>query len=109
MTLDEIEAAERLLGSDLYGPDAEDCERFTSRYGRALLEIARAAASKADTVHASDCATHNEPAYPNGPCDCGAEAPPAAKGEHNPQEPDPTSGGPQVLPNNVSGNGGEEG
>ena len=23
--------------------------------------------------HASDCAVHNEPAYPNGPCDCGAE------------------------------------
>lgn len=22
--------------------------------------------------HASDCAVHNEPAYPNGPCDCGA-------------------------------------
>lgn len=22
------------------------------------------------TGHASDCATHNEPAYPNGPCDC---------------------------------------
>lgn len=21
--------------------------------------------------HASDCATHNEPAGPNGPCDCG--------------------------------------
>jgi hypothetical protein len=21
--------------------------------------------------HASDCAVHNEPAYPNGPCDCG--------------------------------------
>ena len=20
--------------------------------------------------HASDCAVHNEPAYPNGPCDC---------------------------------------
>lgn len=20
--------------------------------------------------HDSDCATHNEPAYPNGPCDC---------------------------------------
>jgi hypothetical protein len=29
----------------------------------------RAEASKADT-HASDCATHNEPAYQNGPCDC---------------------------------------
>lgn len=25
-----------------------------------------------DVVHASDCAVHNEPAYPNGPCDCGA-------------------------------------
>ena len=24
-------------------------------------------------VHASDCAVHNEPAYPNGPCNCGAE------------------------------------
>lgn len=25
-----------------------------------------------DITHASDCAMHNEPAYPNGPCDCGA-------------------------------------
>lgn len=24
-------------------------------------------------IHDSDCAVHNEPAYPNGPCDCGAE------------------------------------
>jgi len=24
-------------------------------------------------MHKSDCAVHNEPAYPNGPCDCGAE------------------------------------
>lgn len=24
------------------------------------------------TTHLSDCAVHNEPAYPNGPCDCGA-------------------------------------
>lgn len=23
--------------------------------------------------HKSDCAAHNEPAYPNGECDCGAE------------------------------------
>jgi hypothetical protein len=28
--------------------------------------------------HWSDCAMHNEPAYPNGPCDCGANAPSAA-------------------------------
>ncbi len=25
--------------------------------------------------HASDCAVHNEPAMPAGPCDCGAAAP----------------------------------
>lgn len=23
-------------------------------------------------VHSSDCSVHNMPAYPNGPCDCGA-------------------------------------
>jgi hypothetical protein len=28
--------------------------------------------------HASDCATHNEPAYPNGPCDCGVAPSPAS-------------------------------
>lgn len=27
---------------------------------------------QAQVVHASDCAMHNEPASPNGPCDCGA-------------------------------------
>lgn len=26
-------------------------------------------------MHASDCARHNEPAYPNGPCDCGLSLP----------------------------------
>lgn len=26
------------------------------------------------TTHLSDCAVHNEPAYPKGPCDCGATA-----------------------------------
>jgi len=25
------------------------------------------------TIHDSDCATHNEPAQPNGQCDCGFE------------------------------------
>lgn len=34
-------------------------------------------------AHASDCAIHNEPALPNGPCDCGAtaQAPPSSAGE----------------------------
>ena len=25
-----------------------------------------------ETIHYSDCAVHNEPAYPAGECDCGA-------------------------------------
>lgn len=25
---------------------------------------------KTETVHKSDCSTHNEPAYPNSSCDC---------------------------------------
>lgn len=28
-------------------------------------------AADTEPLHASDCAIHNEPAYPNGPCDCG--------------------------------------
>ncbi len=28
---------------------------------------------RTNVTHRSDCATHNEPAYPNGPCDCGVD------------------------------------
>lgn len=28
----------------------------------------------ADALHASDCAVHNAPALPVGPCNCGAQA-----------------------------------
>ena len=30
---------------------------------------------KQESVHWSDCAVHNGPAYPAGPCDCGATQP----------------------------------
>ena len=30
-------------------------------------------ACKNGVVHTSCCAVHNEPAYPNGPCDCGID------------------------------------
>lgn len=30
------------------------------------------AACRAGPKHDSDCAVHNMPAYPNGPCNCGA-------------------------------------
>jgi len=32
--------------------------------------------------HKSDCAVHNEPAYPKGKCDCGAERPELLKAIH---------------------------
>ena len=35
-------------------------------------EHCQCVACKDGTIHASDCAVHNMPAYPNGPCDCGA-------------------------------------
>lgn len=40
------------------------------------IEAAEAMADKLDAAgkHQSDCATHNEPAMPAGPCDCGAAA-----------------------------------
>lgn len=36
----------------------------------ALPETPRPQDISTDDRHDSDCATHNEPAYPNGPCDC---------------------------------------
>jgi len=49
----------------LLGEDAEDAPPVES-----LLALAEA-------VHASDCAVHNGPALPVGPCTCGAVPPPA--------------------------------
>ena len=41
----------------------------------AIDVMQRAAKIAAAPVHASDCAMHNEPAYPAGECDCGALGP----------------------------------
>jgi hypothetical protein len=38
----------------------------------ATIRCMQAAIQQAREIHASDCAVHNEPAYPAGPCDCGA-------------------------------------
>lgn len=47
-------------------------------FDKALKKIASAPApasvQKRKIQHDSDCAVHNGPAYPAGPCDCGAEA-----------------------------------
>ena len=43
-----------------------------------LADLVVEAMTKSDAcMHASDCATHNMPAMPNGPCDCGAATLPA--------------------------------
>lgn len=59
-----------------YGNHADECNKlsvyecvcgFTPAYQRSrefLVAI--------DAQHASDCAVHNEPAFPAGPCDCAA-------------------------------------
>ncbi|MFA5868007.1 MAG: hypothetical protein WC891_08675 [Actinomycetota bacterium] len=38
---------------------------------RKFLAFIEEQKSKLKNTHASDCAVHNEPAYPNGPCNCG--------------------------------------
>lgn len=43
--------------SGVYEADIREARMMLSTIGRA---------------HASDCSMHNEPASPNGPCDCGA-------------------------------------
>lgn len=40
------------------------------------IEHCMCPACKDDVIHWSDCAVHNEPAYPNGECDCGVKSPP---------------------------------
>lgn len=56
----------------------KDASSFFSRSARAVADAAAAcncAACSTGVQHASDCAVHNEPAHPNGPCDCGASPP----------------------------------
>jgi hypothetical protein len=48
----------------------------TLKYFGKIIEIKRdhcmCNACKDGVLHRSDCAVHNMPAYPNGPCNCGA-------------------------------------
>ena len=54
---------------------------WTAEYDAARRAIT--AANAVSDIHASDCAVHNEPAYPNGPCNCDAASAvqPQAQGE----------------------------
>ena len=49
--------------------------------GETIRHIAGSALNPAPSVqHFSDCVVHNEPAYPNGLCDCGGIPAPSEKG-----------------------------
>jgi hypothetical protein len=58
--------------NDKYGDesDHECCQKC----GMCVLcgDCATYGCGRKEVIHASDCATHNEPAYPNGEGDCGA-------------------------------------
>jgi hypothetical protein len=60
-----------------------ECDEDPARFEEALRAIVRAKPVQyepkkrrpsvaPDPQHASDCAVHNAPAYPPGPCTCGA-------------------------------------
>jgi len=48
-----------------------DPERATKAVREALPRFRKELGIGEKVEHASDCAVHNMPAYPNGPCDCG--------------------------------------
>ncbi|HEM8998811.1 TPA: glucosaminidase domain-containing protein [Burkholderia cenocepacia] len=56
-----------------------------------------------EVTHASDCAVHNEPAYPNGPCNCGAVSPKAPEATIAPVVPVPVAAPPRpAAPADIS-------
>ena len=56
-----------------YNPNTSDVVEWVQNYARqAISDVGHCECSACVTLHASDCSVHNEPAYPKGPCDCGA-------------------------------------
>lgn len=53
----------------------EFCELYETAYAAPPMPAGCTFADHYLRRHRSDCAQHNEPAEPNGPCDCGAENP----------------------------------
>jgi hypothetical protein len=46
---------------------------LAEEHAQSVMWMEDAIAAKSASQHSSDCAVHNMPAYPNGPCDCGYE------------------------------------
>jgi hypothetical protein len=50
-----------------------ETDESEKHFNEKLSKMARAAPRAGAVVHASDCAIHNAPAMPPGPCTCGAK------------------------------------
>jgi hypothetical protein len=50
-----------------------EAELAKHEQGRLISSGCQCNACKNGITHSSDCAVHNEPAYINGPCDCGSD------------------------------------
>jgi hypothetical protein len=69
---------DRRCGHGVYQPGCGDCARQLSQRASAPSSPPPSGGA----LHASDCATHNEPAYPAGPCDCKPRRPRSAREPH---------------------------
>lgn len=58
----------RYAGKEFEGADGKTYRILKDKDIGAVIEEPE----PGEVIHASDCAVHNEPAYPAGPCDCGA-------------------------------------
>lgn len=63
----KFEAAARELGCE------DNEEAFDAKLKKVASAPPTVGATGRKVQHASDCAVNNGPAYPAGPCDCGAE------------------------------------
>lgn len=70
MSLDSAWDAIQILRKGTPFPPGVSVEMLADAFYKAAFSHCTCAACK--ITHASDCAVHNEPAMPKGPCDCGA-------------------------------------
>ncbi len=95
--------------SEVVLPDDATGEEIAKEFGNLLRPQG---APNTSDLHDSDCATHNEPAMPNGPCDCSLsieQADPGLTASDGPAQPAPptvsTPIAPQTTPASAEGAG----
>lgn len=72
------------LADTARGHSSAGCDDALAFDGPTTQSEDRASPGPHDTQHASDCAVHNEPAYPAGPCDCGTSGDTRGEAPANP-------------------------